>query len=270
MKKNSKFLSTVAMLPTLLCVASANAASEWQFSVRVNAWLPDVSGETALLDSGAGQGFEVDIDDILDKLEMGLLGSFEARRGRWGIVTDVIYSSIGDDTDRLREGTIGPAQGRDTETRISVGLDVDTLIWNSVGFYRLLDSQSLSLDILGGVRYLDVEQDLDWTINSSVAGVPLPEIKGSASVDGDSWDAIVGVRGRWALTQDGTWFIPFYLDVGTGDADFTWQGATGVGYAHGRWNFGLTWRHLEYDLGSDAAIGELELSGPAGVFEYTW
>ena len=38
----------------------------------------------------------------------------------------------------------------------------------------------------------------------------------------------------------------------------------------GAFSLGLVWRHLEYDLGSDAELAEIELDGPAAEFEFTW
>ena len=264
--------SLVRLLPTLmlLSTASPQAADEWRFAARVNMWLPDVKGETAFFDRVEEQEFEVKIDDILEDLEFGFLGSLEASRGRWGVLTDLVYSSIGDDQDRVRGGSIGSRPEIDTEGQLSASLDVDTWIWNTAGFYRMVDSNSLTLDLLAGVRYVDIEQELDWTLNSSIAGRPLPERGGRAKVSADSWDAFLGLRGRIGLGDGSGLFLPFYLDAGTGDADFTWQAAAGLGYALGHWNIGLIWRHLEYDLDSRAPIGVLELSGPAAVVEYAW
>ena len=47
----------------------------------------------------------------------------------------------------------------------------------------------------------------------------------SDSGDGDVWDAVVGIRGQFELS--GRWFMPFHLDVGTGDSDVTWQTTAG-------------------------------------------
>ena len=254
----------------LLVAVSSWSTEDWRFAVRVNAWLPDVKGETAFFDRVEEQAFEIPVEDILEDLEFGFLGSFEASKGRWGFVTDLVYSSIGDEQDRLREGSIGGGIEIGTESRLSASMDVDTWIWNIAGFYRLLESATMTLDLLGGVRYADIEQELEWTISSSIAGRPLPERGGRAEVSADSQDLFLGIRGRIGLGDTGRLFIPFYLDAGTGDSDFTWQAAAGLGYAIGNWNLGLTWRHLEYDLDSGAPIGELELSGPAAVIEYTW
>lgn len=102
-------------------------------------------------------------------------------------------------------------------------------------------------------RYIDIKQELDWEISASLGEQELPGRGGSAEVEADNWDAIVGVRGRVPLFVSERWFLPFYVDGGAGDSDFTWQAATGLGYAMERWHFGLVWRHLDYDLESGAA-----------------
>ncbi len=61
----------------------------------------------------------------------------------------------------------------------------------------------------------------------------------------------------------GNWFSPYYLDIGTGDTEFTWQALAGVGY---RWDWGdliLAYRHLSYDMGNDKLLQSADFSGPA-------
>jgi hypothetical protein len=41
----------------------------------------------------------------------------------------------------------------------------------------------------------------------------------------------VGVKGRYTFGDDGKWFVPFYLDVGTGQSQLTWQISSGLGYS---------------------------------------
>jgi hypothetical protein len=74
-------------------------------------------------------------------------------------------------------------------------------------------------------------------------------------------DGIIGVKGQVQLGGD--WFAPYYLDIGTGDTEFTWQALAGVGY---RWDWGdliLAYRHLSYDMGSDKLLQNTDFSGPA-------
>ena len=51
--------------------------------------------------------------------------------------------------------------------------------------------------------------------------VVLPSRSGSKSINENLWDGIVGVKGRYALGDERKWFVPFYLDVGTGQTQLT-------------------------------------------------
>jgi hypothetical protein len=71
---------------------------------------------------------------------------------------------------------------------------------------------------------------------------------------------VVGVKGRANLSGD--WFLPFYLDVGTGDSDLTWQALAGVGYRFDWGDVSLTYRYLKWDLGSSSPIDDISFGGP--------
>ena len=44
-------------------------------------------------------------------------------------------------------------------------------------------------------------------------------------------DGIVGVKGRARLGSASPWSVPFYVDVGGGESDLTWQAMGGISYA---------------------------------------
>jgi len=74
---------------------------------------------------------------------------------------------------------------------------------------------------------LDVKPTLGFSINGDLGPVVLPGRSGSKTVSASLWDGIVGVKGRCAFGDERKWFVPFYLDVGTGQTQLTWQGAAG-------------------------------------------
>ena len=66
-----------------------------------------------------------------------------------------------------------------------------------------------------------------------------------------------------------TWFIPFHLDIGTGESDFTWQGFAGLGYRFKSLDVLVGYRYLYWDFEDNAALDDLDVSGPgAGVRFY--
>lgn len=72
-------------------------------------------------------------------------------------------------------------------------------------------------------------------------------------------DGIVGVKGQ--LNFEGNWYLPYYVDIGSGDSDFTWQAFTGISYHMEQTNLFLGYRHLEWNFGGKV-IDNLNLSGP--------
>jgi hypothetical protein len=72
-------------------------------------------------------------------------------------------------------------------------------------------------------RYLDVDVKLNVSAN-----VMSPSPGLDFSRDKKVWDGVVGLQGDIGLPK--SFFIPYYVDIGTGQSDFTWQAILGVGY----------------------------------------
>src|SRR4029450_6597263 len=89
-----------------------------------------------------------------------------------------------------------------------------------------------------------------------------PNRIGGRSVTGRNWDAIVGVKGRVNFGDNRQWFIPYYVDIGTGQSQFTWQGALGLGYGFSWGEVVATWRYLDYNTKSGHALNDLTINGP--------
>jgi hypothetical protein len=62
---------------------------------------------------------------------------------------------------------------------------------------------------------------------------------------------------------DRQWSVPFYVDVGAGDSDLTWQGMVGLAYTMKSVDATAAWRYLDYDMGSRSPIRPINFSGPA-------
>lgn len=109
--------------------------------------------------------------------------------------------------------------------------------------------------MLGGVRYFVL--DLDMTLKLGVLNTSrTARISESDSV----WDDVVGIRGEVEL-QD-RWYLPYHLDIGTGDSDSTWQAIVGVGYQFGWGDLMFAYRHLDYDFKSGFPLSDTSIGGP--------
>jgi hypothetical protein len=128
------------------------------------------------------------------------------------------------------------------------------------GIYNLTSTPENTTDLLFGARMLDMEQTLNWSLDSSIPGLQTPD--GEASVDGTNWDAIVGLKGRYFLGAERKWFLPYYADVGTGQSDLTWQVNAGVGYTFHWGSVFATWRYLDYEFQSGDALQSMDMNGP--------
>ena len=92
--------------------AQAQAANDkWQWELGIYGWFPAIGGTTAFPSGGSGPSFDVSASDVIDSLKMTFMGQAEARKGQWGVWTDIVYADLGgsksstrDFTDRRRAG----------------------------------------------------------------------------------------------------------------------------------------------------------------------
>ena len=243
-------------------------SNDWRFAASLYAWLPDIAGNTSIR-TDSGVPIDVDIDTILDHLEMVGQGAFGLQKGHWGAFTDVIYLGVGASKSRTRNLSIG-GQPLPAAVTGRTDLDLDTLIWTLAGSYRVAASPAVTFDVLAGARYASIETKLQWEFTGDFGSVAPPPRTGNGNSTSDLLDGIVGVRGHFAFGQEHQWVIPYYLDVGTGDSDTTWQALLGLGYAFGWGDVSVAWRYLDYDLKSDAPIADLSLNGPAVGVTFRW
>jgi hypothetical protein len=270
---NKTFTYIVAILSVSAWLAPtsvlADSDDSWEFGASIYGWFPDMSGQTAFSPGGDSADFTIEIGDILDNLEFTFQGSFDARKGRIGLFTDVIYMKVGNDASNYREGTIDGSE-IPVDVTVAVDFDMESWIWTTAGYYRAVQQPRHTLDLLGGARYIDVEQSLAWDVSGNLDNNPLPGRQGKPKTGLDNWDAIIGLRGKLAFGNDGRWFLPYYADMGTGNSDFTWQAATGLGYSFGWGEIAGVYRYLSYDLASGTPIADMQFSGPAIGATFRW
>ena len=187
---------------------------------------------------------------------MTFMGSLEAKKGPWGVWTDLVYADFGADKSGSRDFTIDHGQ-IPVGVGANLGLDVKSWIWTLGGVYSLADKPEGTADLVFGARLLDMEQTLTWSINGTIPGC-----RATRARHGDGQHQPMGRdrrrQGRLKLGKDSNWFIPYYLDVGTGQSKFTWQGIAGVGYQFGWGSVIAAWRYLDYDFKSGQGGAEPE------------
>ena len=250
------------------CASAEALTNEWQFRAFVYMWMPKISGG-ANLPGGNTVDFDVNFHTILDHLKLAGMGSVEAQKGRWGMFTDVIYMNLGGTATRTRDGTIDGVP-LPVGVTLNTGLDLKSWIWTLAGSYRVQAEPDSSLDVFAGARMLWLQPTLNYDFSADVGPFVGPTRTGSRSVTGRNWDAIVGTKGRAGFGANREWFIPYYVDVGTGQSKFTWQGAVGIGYAYPWGELVATWRYLDYNVKSGQKLNDLTINGPLMGVAFHW
>ena len=243
------FLAT--LLPSLVSAQDLETSGdEWQHALAIYGWGAGIGGHTA-----RGTSVDVPFNKLWDNLSLGFMGAYQARKGKWSIMTEVIYLDL---SAKKALDLIPPIGGDIINVTTDVDADVEGLIFHLGGGYNLYDSESVRTDFIFGARYLDLSTDLLFTFN---LGPPDLELELPLSGSGNVWDAYIGLMGNISLAD--RWFIPYYVDIGAGDSDFTWQAMAGVGFKAADWvDIALVYRYLEWDLGADL-VDDINFSGPA-------
>jgi len=279
-----RFSLAPALLAVLLLLVAQPAAAQsggdqWRFSVMPYLWFPTVK-ETMKLHTPFGSP-EVEVKanpgDYLDELEMALLLAFEARKGKWLVFSDITYMKLSSGSSSVRsvDFNVGPGPVNPVSSTLNTGTQTDiySTIWTVAGGYNLHQDPKLSLDIIGGARYLKLKSETNWQLTATVVGPGPGQVfpaSGSVTESGDVWDGIVGVKGRFRLGE-GKWFVPYYLDAGTGGSEYTWAAQTGIGYSF-RWgDLVLGYRYMAWKQDDDTkTIQDVKLYGfgLGGVFHF--
>jgi hypothetical protein len=217
--------------------------------------------DTSFPDDG-GSSVEVTGSDILDALNFTFMGALGAQKGRWGLATDVLYLDLGASDKKTRALTVGGVE-LPADVTAKAELSLTGWLWTTIGTYRVVDHPGYTMDILAGARMLNLSTDLEWSLTGDLGDPPILAQSGKSDVSDTLWDGIVGIKGRATFGAEKQWFVPYYLDVGTGDSDLTWQGVIGAGYSFGWGDIVGVWRYLDYEMSSKDPIQNMDFNGPA-------
>ena len=210
-----------AILTVLAAGSAAPAAAQtssdkWNVFVAPYLMGASMSGETAVL----GQAVDIDLSasDIFSNLQFGAMGVAVARKGHWGVGTDLIWMALGTTV-------------RDTNVDFNQG---------AFAFYGLR-ALGPSADVTFGARI----NTLQGTLGFKGPGITVSQDK--------TWvDPIVGLTLRTAA--DRRVQARVYTEIGGFGlgSDFTWQVFPTVGITMGRsasLELGYRWLDVDYASG---------------------
>jgi hypothetical protein len=218
-------------------------AGGWSFAVTPYIWFASLEGDVGTISALPPVSVDADFGDIIENTDMTAMLAAEARRGRFGIVTDINFLSLSTSSD-----TPGPFFS-------GARIEASTFFATVAGAYRVWTDDRINVDAAVGARlwYVDTEIDLRAGL------VPVRSIE-----DDGLWaDPVIGLRGSVALGRG--FSLTGAADIGGFGlaSDFTWQILGTVDYRFADWfSARAGYRHLDVDYEDDGFVWDVELSGP--------
>jgi hypothetical protein len=258
----------------------AAGPSGWSFDVAPYLWfanintnvsfnLPPALGGTVTSSPSVGFG------DLVSHINIGLMGTADARYDRFSVLTDFMYLNLGGTPAQFKTLNFPnhPAIPVQAGVNSSQGFNLRATIWTLAGGYTLAEGDWGNFDAIGVFRLLEVNTRIDYSLGITIAG---PRGNGATfggvggiSGSGTIWNGIGGFRGRIRVGNFGL-FIPYYFDVGAGGSNLTWQISSGLGYHVGPVDVSLTYRYLSFEQGSSAVVQHLDIKGPMLMANFTF
>ena len=172
----SRFLGVLVLAACLLASPTTSAA-EWEFKLAPYLWFAGLEGDVATIPGVPAAPIDVSPSQALEDTEAALMLMFEARRGRHGMFADFIY------TDVRSKDEVFPNLG------VSLRSISKSTILSGAYQYRVVDGEAADLDILGGLRYWEVDSRLAFTGPLQVSGR-----------NKEDWvDPFIGLKGRYGF-----------------------------------------------------------------------
>lgn len=207
-------LKQIVIAAAFLSSTSATAQDGWTYRTTLYGWL---AGLSSTVETPQGDlETDIDFDEVLEDLNLGVFGAFDARNGRFSLLADAMFLDL---TSELA-GPFGGAVYSRGE------VDTKMVLVNALAMYALVDDASVRFEVGGGLRYSDMDIDTRLTGQDAVPDVAIDS-------DADWADLLISTRISGQFTNK--WFGVAYADVGgfaidEASSDLTWQALAGVGY----------------------------------------
>ena len=230
-----------ALLCPLAYAEDAKPTKNWEFNLApLYLWAVNMNGEMTV----ANQTLPVrlDFDEIFDKLEAIFTLHFEGLyKKKWGFLFDISYINIAD------------------QQTTPIGLfdvDFEDVMVELGAIYRFYDKGPHAFEGLGGVRYMDMDTELN------IIGGP-PPLPSRVESNQSWWDPILGVRYKWQISEK--WRLNLRGDIGVGfgagdTSDSTWNAVGLISWQ--------PWKHVGFLGGYRALDQDYETGTGLNQFKY--
>ena len=155
-----------------------SSSKGWSFTVSPYVWGAGIKGAVATLPPLPSVDVNASFGDIIKHTDLGFIGAAELRKGRFGIISDIVWIKMSAESSAI------PSPFTRT-----LNLDSQTVMGTLAGAYRLVEKEHSWIDLVLGVRGWYVSTDLDVGPGILASGSKIDHKEG--------WvDVIGGLRAR--------------------------------------------------------------------------
>ena len=230
-------------------IAGTKAVDDaWNFTLApMFLWGKSIEGAQQI--GPASSGLDLSFkDDILENLAAAFTIHFEAQKNDLTLFVDYQYANL----DPSSETALGR----------SVRVDLTDQAFEVGAAYRVATFGINDLQVLGGARYIRLDQEVDID-----PGIQLADIREHW------WDGFIGLRIFTHISDN--WTFIGRGDVGAGGSEITWNGLALIDYRFKNWGSlfcGYRWFDIDYDSGDgrDRFVYDVTQQGPVVGLAFYW
>lgn len=227
--------------PAVAAEPTKTDAKSWEFKIVPYVWGAGIYGDLKV-GSLPTQTIEASFSDIWNNLQIAGMLAFEARKDRWGLLTDAIYVDLSDSVPTPNQVVFGDAD-----------VSLTQQLYSALIAYRIHDAENVTVDLAWGARYFRIDSHLSLS-SGAAAGR-------SVSGNEDWWDWLAGVRVIGHPSK--RWSLMGYADIGGGGSQFTWEGIFAADFAFNKTvSLAFGYRYLSTDYASDPIVFDASMQGP--------
>ena len=122
-----------------------NENNSWNFNITPYLFAAGMEGEISFL----SQSIPVDaqFSDLVDHLSFGAMLNTEANKGKWTIMTDVVYMKLKNDAE---------IQNR----QLTAKAELEQIIFELGDGYKFIEEGKFSVDVIAGARFFNLDSSL--------------------------------------------------------------------------------------------------------------
>jgi hypothetical protein len=197
--------------------------------------------------------------NYISSLNSAAMFGVDVRKGDISVLGDYIYLNASSSASAATtiSGPLGHVQ---VPVTFDTSAHIASSIWELAAAVSVAHGHNADLNFLAGVRQFPVTLTLGYNLTVGKRYLIAPS--GSLSNRSVDSDTILGLQGK-AYYGNGRFFTPYYIDMGFGPNNNSWEAYTGAGYSfeHGQ-SVLVVWRNLNYDQLSPVVINKLVMGGP--------